>query len=1544
MRNCITTVMSVLCSFMMLVGMIPAPLMNDTDYSIPSSAHNEAVSSQAEDLITGSTGSTLGNYTYTGKHISFSSDFYDYLTNEEVLTSRGNITDSTSAGYTDTYTYFNTLISNDSADASIPQTAYLEDADAFQLTVKNKGGFINVYLAGASYECVAWPGLSISDGTSVTNDVLEYYNVTLNGDDIIIDFKLKDNSIENANVIFNEGSGKFQRPTYAESTYEDKTITITKGIRYTIDLYTAYNTSIKLPQPYCDVEYSNVKYINPLYFGSFYLDDLSDSYTSDVKRSMNSYANFWWCANTAPKEANSTAVRGIVDGSLNAEGNITQNGNVLPYFDSEWFKNNTVNFSAGDTPYIVGYKVDGGSVHPINKGGNNFKKGPEPFVQGKKYEEYINTNSNGYGGAWGTDYNDGTQTYFWMQYEKSGSNENTDVKLVLRDVYGGDHEYQMNYIATNSKGQTQWDCLIDYDALYDPLASETMYREVGTFFNDVDFPFYQIKLNKDASGKTYSEGSEPVYYQFNSEDSVSLYLNEATGKLEEHSTPIYSYGSHNTKRGFFPYNTQASDNGKLNNLGFGVKFSMDFTLTEDGMYNDDIPVTFEFKGDDDVWVFVDGKLALDLGGSHGASYGKLDFSTLKATLEKSYYLGNEDSEKDNLSKTVDENYTSDFELAEGSKTGDVYNSQKVHTLTMFYMERGMFDSNLFVRFNFAKNNYMTVNNQIDVSSVSDGLKARTFEAANLDGFNYFIGSNGNEKNGKESELYGGNGLVYPSGQTGVRIAKDSAGNSIPQTQTRIGGSTASPVEGNFQTARGDDPNTIGAVGNTLFERGDSFLTLDTTENTEKLSGITDENGVFSLLYGQSAKFMRQFTSDSYLMVRQNNTLSTLGDLSNASELEDKLNDSGGRLVSDYYTTSWTLSDDYFEESDAEKVINSGDSAGATDISNGISVTDGIVKDAFVYDSKRNTDTNQFISGNVALTASFVNTVKSGSLKIQKVISSEKDKYTGKFNINLKLSNIFGQNGVNPVSGDYITYTVSGTSNIKTAYCKNGSFTISLAKGETATVTGIPVGTNFEVTEDEYADYNVKGITVTDGNGNTLAEAKVEAEVSNIAKVENERKTGSILMSVALKNFDGNDITDGEYMNYEFTYTMVLSSENYELDASDGWEYVTGDSGPVKKSFTVTAAHPEQVLKIPYGTSYEVTVSPTTKWENITGSDKLGGTLNSSSADVTFVNQLRDLPAIDKWVVKSGADVKSASFSGTDTIMWKTSLSIPSDIEKYEKFSVTESFDERLIVPANKNDIFVCDSSGNKLPDIVVNNHGTISGSGTENPTYITLVHDFDIGSLTAYAGRDIHIIYNSVINTEYADISGNELWGQNIPSGASVTYAVKDAEEQTVAIPQNKDGVNGGRPVANTGALTVYKHDEDGQPLGNAEFKLFRTEADAIAATNSITPLGTDGAVKSDGSGLIQLKGLEYGDYWLAEVKAPEGYKLNKTPVKVSVNAGTYYPDYSDSIAYRIENIKKTKLPRTGGIGITIFAAAGTILVMTAFFIGLRKQNEYQKH
>lgn len=276
--------------------------------------------------------------------------------------------------------------------------------------------------------------------------------------------------------------------------------------------------------------------------------------------------------------------------------------------------------------------------------------------------------------------------------------------------------------------------------------------KLGNVYKEVSFPFTQDEVFKESDAINANE--KGVKYWYFDSDKTTLYLKndpdnggyflqkqnalESKSKnLKSDSTPVevknekgetvknekgepvYTYG-------FFPFNSGASEKqASTYNYGFGAKLQFQFTLTSDGTVKDDnnnnIPIKFFFSGDDDVWVYIDGKLALDVGGDHGKASGLLEFgadtngnnnytsyvSDIKASNNTVYDSGAE--------KTV--TYL-------GNKITFKYKSKQTttlkpgtHTLTMYYMERGMWESNMAVAFNFPDNNELQVQKEVDLSKV-----------------------------------------------------------------------------------------------------------------------------------------------------------------------------------------------------------------------------------------------------------------------------------------------------------------------------------------------------------------------------------------------------------------------------------------------------------------------------------------------------------------------------------------------------------------------------------------------------------------------------------------------------------------------------------------------------------------------------------------------------------------------------------------------------------------------------------------------------------
>lgn len=273
---------------------------------------------------------------------------------------------------------------------------------------------------------------------------------------------------------------------------------------------------------------------------------------------------------------------------------------------------------------------------------------------------------------------------------------------------------------------------------------------LGKVYKDVSFPFTQKAVFTENNGDTESKAK---YWYFDSNER-SLYLKQDTAKSKyyleatqngqyENGKPKYTddksenvdseIGKKGTY-GFFPFNQKTTAATASNyNYGFGAKLQFDFTLTDDGKVqvgdnpNDKVPIKFFFSGDDDVWVYIDGQLVLDVGGAHGKASGLLEFGEQGGKNTVTSYISDIKASNNTIykdcapAKPVTFNgkpYTFKHE----SKDVITYEKGTTHTLTMFYMERGMWESNMAVAFNFPDHNELQVEKQVDLSGVDKDFR------------------------------------------------------------------------------------------------------------------------------------------------------------------------------------------------------------------------------------------------------------------------------------------------------------------------------------------------------------------------------------------------------------------------------------------------------------------------------------------------------------------------------------------------------------------------------------------------------------------------------------------------------------------------------------------------------------------------------------------------------------------------------------------------------------------------------------------------------
>lgn len=327
------------------------------------------------------------------------------------------------------------------------------------------------------------------------------------------------------------------------------------------------------------------------------------------------------------------------------------------------------------------------------------------------------------------------------------------------------------------------------------LGKNSKNAKLGEVYDNVAFPFTKKQIFGEDQGVDYwcfDSKDTTLYLKQNSEQNSDskYFLQSQSANNRESSKNVSASSTPKDPYGYFPFNETAKPGVfSTYNYGFGTKLQMDFTLTDDGMVETEkadgttekTSIKFFFSGDDDVWVFIDGQLALDVGGAHGEVSGLLEFgetdtedgkkNSVTAYVSKVKTGGTSGSDKDDKNgnspvKTVTYNGEKISFYAESTPL--VLDKGKKHTLTMYYMERGMWESNMAVAFNFPDNNELQVQKEVDLTNVTDDDFKNCFKNQKI--FNFTIQN--------QATHYGEKEAAKPNPSDTQKVNLTATGNKI----------------------------------------------------------------------------------------------------------------------------------------------------------------------------------------------------------------------------------------------------------------------------------------------------------------------------------------------------------------------------------------------------------------------------------------------------------------------------------------------------------------------------------------------------------------------------------------------------------------------------------------------------------------------------------------------------------------------------------------------------------------------------------------------
>ncbi len=626
------------------------------------------------------------------------------------------------------------------------------------------------------------------------------------------------------------------------------------------------------------------------------------------------------------------------------------------------------------------------------------------------------------------------------------------------------------------------------------------------------FDYSSLKDNKDVASYVFEKKNFPfnesnyngvTTYSYDSYTDKNREINKSKNDFEVTSYKNATVGSDNGV-GFFPFE-QFTDTSKTNTnkYGFGTEFDIDFYMSEtgrlettDGKGKD---ITFNFSGDDDVWVYVDGVLVLDLGGAHKASSGLINFSTMeviyKAAVDSSDNINNRTANpKTSDGYAVDGDYVTTVNLAKlFAANGVEFNntsSSKKHTLQMFYMERGSVDSNCSISFNLPQNTGLLVRNDVNFDSVNAGLKDITMGIANKDYFSYSIGNKiaTNDDFTKLKTTFGDSSVPAPA----TSFNKNSFAASKPQYPVNttnnvirrvINGKTyylavkhtgagleSSCYWDDLNKTYNLDSSSYLPLNDINYSLPDDFAMIEKDSTPNENSGTTAvsgrvNNGVFNLLFNESASFDSKTPSNTLLKVVQKDNLYNVN-AGSETEAMSRGAEQTDRKVKDYYTTSYTITDDKSQKNigSRKRQVNDGEI---------VADDDSAVEKAFYF-----ADYSADKSDSSAMTVNFTNYVTTDKIKISKNLKDPSKINSDHFTFVVKLSNIFGDSSyADKQEYEGLTYDVydkkDNTLKTTRTYGKSG---VSITANEYAIISGVPVGTSYEVYEKTRSGYEFKNAT------------------------------------------------------------------------------------------------------------------------------------------------------------------------------------------------------------------------------------------------------------------------------------------------------------------------------------------------------------------------------------------------------------------------------------------------------------------------------------
>lgn len=638
------------------------------------------------------------------------------------------------------------------------------------------------------------------------------------------------------------------------------------------------------------------------------------------------------------------------------------------------------------------------------------------------------------------------------------------------------------------------------------------------------FPF---RTTTDPEGVTTYEftsknAKDNIYFTWNGLTPTKI--NYGTGKQYGVQDALTNFGGTENGYGVFPFNnTQNTSAGKGTNdnldYGFGIRLDIDFRVPKDGLLADNKPATFNFSGDDDLWVYIgedstgaNAELALDLGGDHKEASGSIDFNSMTATANNVFADYSTPSSTSSSSTTVTVpseefwvktgDYTDFCVYTWGSETKYV---QPYKVSDGFYkFKQSQFGSNTGAIFCKQKN-------------VSNDKLSGDLTLSNL--YGKMWNGNGTQYSADGSSHPTNLGTVTKTINNGVQLDPNKTYHMVVFYMER--GEAESNFSVNFtMTPANNDLKVTKALdtGDVVSEISDDLKANETFDYTIKENG-NDTSGKGYKLTKSDGSTSNETLSNSGFTLKDNYIADFDNSFKTGNEMKVNESTDSSKLK---YTTNWEL---------VNNRVGSTISSGST-TNSAFNLVDPTDKKAYAQ-----------------LQLDYTNKIVTAPLEISKNVVDEDGKTDYDTNQQFTFAIALDFDG-DDSTYDYKTYPLeyqlkekgaSGYSNTAYRTPLDGSFTIK--KGESIKLLNIPVGATYKITEKNVIGYVPYKVGNQDFNGTFVGTL---AEAGNALKFINKVNPTNIAISV-------NKTLDGQaYSGSKFVYTLTgLESMDTAKQDADG---------------------------------------------------------------------------------------------------------------------------------------------------------------------------------------------------------------------------------------------------------------------------------------------------------------------------------------------------------------------------------------------------------